>query len=164
MKYNRIGLVRWIIISTAVGLANAAVNYYIINPLTVKADETAINTLGGLVCTLFALVYAFVLADTGSEWKAVRDAVRDGNEDLFRREEPKRMPASFWLAVLFVSISVMVIYHLFHYDSTIILVATNTMVGMIIALLLQILNDLDDPITGVINVENVPPKWLEKKE
>jgi hypothetical protein len=163
-KYDQLGLVRWIIISALAGIANAAINYYIVNPHTVVADETAVNTLGGLVCTLFALVYAFVLAETGSEWKATRDAVRDGNKEVFLKEAPKRMPGSFWLAVVFVSLCVVVIYHLFHYDSTFILVATHMMVGMIIALLLQILQDLDDPITGVINVDEIPAEWLEKEK
>lgn len=142
------------------GMVNVAINYYLVNPHTTATNETALNTLGGLVCTLFALVYAFVLAETGSEWKATRDAIRDGNKETFLKEVTKRMPGSFWLAVVFVSLCVVVIYHLFHYDSTFILIATHMMVGMIIMLLLQILQDLDDPITGVINVDEIPTDWL----
>lgn len=156
------GVIWWMAISTAAGLFNAAVSFYLVNPYTLAADETAINTLGGLVSTLFALVYAFVLADTGSEWKAVRDAIRTRKLKTFLIETPKRMPGSFWFAVLFVSFALVVVYHLFHYESVLTLVATHTSVGMIVAMLLLILIDLDDPITGVINVQGVPKSWLKK--
>lgn len=159
---KNIGVIRWMVISTAVGLLNTAASYYLINPLTIATDETAINTLGGLVGTLFALIYAFVLADIGSEWKAVRDAVRAGDLKTFLKETPKRMPASFWFAVVFISVLLIGTYHLFHYESLLTLVVAQTFVGMIVAMLLQILIDLDDPITGVINVEEIPNKWLKK--
>lgn len=157
MTCNNKGIYIWIAISIAAGIFNSAISYFIINHYTSIANETALNTLGGFVGTLFALVYTFLLVETGIEWKATRDAK---DKETFLAEANKRMPVSFWYAMGVVTFFLMGVYHLFHYESSLVLIATHFMLGFVIALLIQILKDLDDPITGVINV-NVPPEWLK---
>lgn len=157
MKINDKGILVWIAISTAAGILNSVISVFLINPHTVIADVTVLNTLGGFVGTLVALVYTFLLVETGGEWKAARDAK---DVDTFVIETKKRMPNSFWYAMGVVTFFLFVVYHLFHYESLIVLIPTHFILGFSIALLIQILVDLDDPATGVINV-NVPQEWLE---
>ena len=124
------------------------------------------NTYGNVVFVIWALLTAWLLVESGGEWKKTTETVQQNDKDAFLLQAPKRIAPTFWTLHYVISIFAVMAFWLFHYGSIITLGVVNFGVAFLVALAIYVLKDIDDPITGVINVADIPDEWrkeLEKK-
>lgn len=155
--------------SLAAGLLNLILFATIINPFnkTVKADEVAANTFTLNLFVVWALFTVWFLAKADEEWKKTAEAVNQGNRETFLVEAPKRIALSIRVLYIIISLWVIVSFYLFHIESALVMGVIEVGVGFVIALAIQFLWDLDDPISGAVNVSGIPQDWiaeLKKKQ
>lgn len=146
------------------GVANVAVFALIINQLNAgtKVDEVAVNTYVLNFFVGWMLVTAWFLAKADDEWKKVAESVHKNDQETFLLEAPKRIALSIRILYLIVATLVVLSFYMFHIESTLALVEIQFGVGFFVMLTSLVLWDLDDPISGVINVPNVPAEWIKK--
>lgn len=150
--------------SIVVGFANFWFFATLVNPwnTAVKSDEVAANTFTLNFFVVWALFTVWFLARADEEWKKTAEAVDQHKLDQFLLEAPKRIAFSVRVLYVIISLVVVVSFYLFHIESLFAKSVIQGGVGFIIALALQFLWDLDDPITGAINVSGIPNEWIEK--
>lgn len=163
-KDQILGIAKMLGMAAGIGVVNVLLAAYIINPLTVstKADEAALNTYGNVVFVIWALLTAWLLVESGSEWKDTKDAVKRHDEEAFMTQIRKRIALSFWVLHGVMSLFAIAAFHLFHYSSPIAMSMIHFGVAFLVALAIEVLADIDDPITGVINVEGIPNEWFDR--
>lgn len=156
---------RMILIGIAFGILNVLFFAYVMNPLMTgaKEDEVAVNTyvLNFFVGWVFFSAWFLTRAD--EEWKKTQEAVSKNDKDAFLLEAPKQIALSIHVLYVLVSALVLFSFHLFHIESTLVLVEIQFGVGFFVAMMYQVLFDLDDPLNGIINIQGtIPPDWLQE--
>jgi hypothetical protein len=157
------GLVIMVLVGFLAGVVNVVFYYFVMHPLVVpnKPDEVAINTyvLNFFVGWLF--FSAWFLARADEEYKKVNEAVLRNDRAMFLAEAPKKLPLT--IRALYVIISVMAVlsFHLFHIQNLLVLVEIQFGVAFFVVMALLVLWDLDEPVSGVIHVPNIPGDWQE---
>jgi len=128
-----------------------------------QGDEGAIAS--GLVAFLavaYALFAAFLFATVWSQWVAVEEAVRVKDRQKFDLHKDKRIPRTAKALLLLFSFFLVGAFYLLSFRH----LATGGFsifaVIMVIITYWQVILDLDDPFTGIWNVE-VPKEWREQK-
>lgn len=164
MKKNWQGIALMIAIAGVIGMGNVMLSAYVTNNLTsgAKGDEVAVNTF---VLNLFVgwiFLSAWLLTRADEEWKKVQAAVHSEDEETFLVEAPKKIALSVQVVYWIISVLTVVSFHLFHFESFLVLFSVHFGVGFLVAIMSQVLLDLDDPLSGIINVEGVPDEWLKK--
>ena len=127
-----------------------------------KADEGVMSS--GTIAVLgimYALLAATVLGTVWSHWRECNDAAEEKDETVqrkFWRLAAKKLPATVSTMLGLFSLMLVGAFFLISYKT----VATGTYsVGSIalgLALIREVISDLADPLTGVWNVENPPPR------
>jgi hypothetical protein len=153
-------LVAW---AAAVGVADALVAGLLINPHTAgfKADEVAAGTVAVNLYVAWVFFSGWFLLRADEEWKRVDEAVIRGDRATFLVEAPKRMPVSIRALYLLICILAVLSAHLFHFESWAVLIAAQFGGTFLVALTVQVLWDLDNPLSGVVRVPDIPSDWLE---
>lgn len=160
------GLAWMLVRGIGIGILNILFYILVINPNNAgtKPDEVAINTY---VLNLFVgwmLFTAWFLAKTDEEWKKCAEAVAKNDREMFLLEAPKRIALSIRVLYIIISVMTAVSFHMFHIESLLATFEIQFGVGFFVAMAIMVLWDLDDPITGVINISNIPEDWLQDEE
>jgi hypothetical protein len=135
----------------------------LINPFTagLKPDEVIVTTAALNFWVVWAVFTGFFIVHVYDEWKEVEKAIRAGDEETFLVEAPKTIhPLVLFLYLMFCMMAVSSTF-LYHYASilTIFLVPGGT--GFLVTIVVLIIIDLDDPISGPLRVE-APAEWCQK--
>lgn len=132
-----------------------------VNPITTKSDEGIVVALFTAIVVVWGLLSAFLYARVDEEWKKTQTAVLQDDFETFRVEAPKRIPRTFqMLYVVVAGITVLTSWG-FHIASLITLLIFFWF-NFLVAFVYFVIKDLDDPLSGVVNVEGIPKEWLEK--
>lgn len=140
-----------------------AIFYFFINLHTTKEDEAVMVGIFQVIMVVWALLSAFLYARADEEWKKVQTAVLTDDQKTFLVEAPKRIPATFQTLYGVVSAIAVIAGWGFHLASPVVFVSLG-LFNFLVGFLYLIIRDLDDPIEGVVNVEDVPAEWLKKLE
>lgn len=159
-----VGLAAMISKGVAAGLANAFFFSQFMNNLVLdgKSDEVAISTYGINFFVGWVFFSAWFLAKADEEWKKVSEAVLKSDRQTFMVEAPKRIALSIRVLYLALSLLVVLSFHLFHIESTLVLYEMQFGVGFLVATTILVLWDLDDPIHGAVCVPNIPTEWIKE--
>lgn len=152
-------LVAW---AALVGVADALIAGFVVNPHTdgLKADEVAAGTVAVNLYVAWVFFSGWFLVRADEEWKRVDEAVVRSDRETFLVEAPKRMPVSIRALYLLICVLAVLSAHLFHFDSWAVLIAAHFGGTFLVALTVQVLWDLDNPLGGVVRVPGVPPEWV----
>ena len=158
------GIVKMVAKGVGLGLLNILFFALVMNNLTLgaKNDEVAVNTYVLNFFVGWVFFSAWFLTKADDEWKKVAEAVVKNDFEAFRVEAPKQIALSIRVLYLAISTLVVLSFHLFHIESTLVLVEIQFGVGFLVATTIMVLWDLDDPIKGVINVADIPEDWVKK--
>lgn len=165
-KQQELGIAKMLGGAATIGIVNALFVAFIINPYSgsLKPDEGVLNTFGQADLVFLALFNAWLLLESYGEWKQTKEAVQKRNKRAFLLEAPKRIAPTYWALDFVISALAVMTFWLYHYSSPVTLGYANFGIAFLVALAITVLKDIDDPITGVINVEGIPPKWLDELE
>jgi hypothetical protein len=103
---------------------------------------------------------AWFLARADDELKKVEEAITKANRDTFLVEVPKRIAPSIRVLYLLIPALVVLSFHLFHIESSLVSGEIQFGVGFLVVATILVLWDLLDPLDGVIKVSGVPEDWL----
>ena len=146
------------------GIASFVFFLIFINPYNAdfKSAEVAVNTYALNIFVGWTFFSAFLLLRADEEWKRVDEAIRENNFKRFKIEIAKKMAISVKVTYLIISAFVVFSYYLFHYESMVLAFVIVFGTSFIVGLMKIVLWDLDTPIDGLINVEDIPKSWLQK--
>jgi hypothetical protein len=158
------GILTLIFTGVIAGLINVALSALVMNPLLSEAarEEVVVSTYAINLFVGWVFFSAWFLAKADEEWKKVADAVIRKNRDEFMIEAPKRIATSIRVLYLLISLLVILSFHLFHIGHSLVLFEIQFGVGFLVMVTILVLWDLDDPVSGVINVQNIPQEWLNE--
>lgn len=126
----------------------------VINPHTAifRADETAVSYLFAFVGVVWGLVTVTVWTRIDEVWKACEMAIQKDDKESFYAQveiEMDQMMDNVWKLFAFLCIAS---FHLFHFDSQVLLIVTHFLVATIVSLTVVFIKDRDTPLTGVVNL------------
>lgn len=162
MKSEDLGIISMVLKALTIGLVNLAFYVLVSRNLNsdTKPDEVSIQSLVGVVFLVWSLFTAWLIGQAAIEWKDTEKAVRTKNRLLFLEEAEKRIPRSVMVLYVIVGIFSLLTLHPFHLSGTLSIIMVHLIPGTIVALAFLVLLDLDDPTSGVINVEKIPDDWI----
>lgn len=147
--------------SCAFALIVVLIFYYLINPYTTKADEGVVIGLFQVIMVVWGLLSAFLYSQADEEWKKTQTAVLTGDMKTFLVEAPKQIPGTVKILYLIISAIAILSGWGFHLSSPLVLLLLGFF-NFLIAFMYLIILDLDDPMTGVFVIKDIPKSWLEK--
>ena len=128
--------------------------------MTVFIAITSTYTLNIFVGFIF--FSAFLLMRADEEWKKADEAIQEGNFRKSKIEATKQMAPTVKLVYNVICILTVTSFYLFHYTSFLLAFVIVFGTSLLVALLREVIDDLDDPISGFIYIHNIPKRWLEK--
>ncbi len=129
----------------------------------IQGDETALS--GGTIAFLgviYALLAAFTTANVWSQWVAIEEAVKTKDHQKFLQSKDKRIPGTLKLLLLMLSVFLVVGFYLLYFRNPLPGGFSIFAVTMAVSAVWVVIMDLDDPLTGIWNVE-VPREWGGEK-
>ena len=111
---------------------------------------------------IYALLAAFTTANVWSQWVAVEEAVKTGDRQKFVQNKDKRIPETLKLLLLMFSVFLVVGFFLLYFKNPLPGGFSIFAVTMAVSAVWTVIMDLDDPFTGVWNVQ-IPEEWREEK-
>jgi len=160
------GISKLVAVGAGVGLVNAAFFANVMNGIVGETgqDEVAISTYAINFFVGWVFFSAWFLAKADEEWKKVAEAVHRLDRVEFMIEAPKRIALSIRVLYLLISLLVVLSFHLFHIKNALVWFEIQFGVAFLVSLTILVLWDLDDPVSGVINVPNIPEEWMRQAE
>ncbi len=128
-------------------------------PMEFKSHESLINTYALNMFVGWLFFSAFLLMRADEEWKRTDSAVRSKNFEKFKIEAPKMVALSVRITHGITGIMAITAFYLFYYVNFALGFVLIFGTSFLIAITTQTLWDLDDPLNGLIQVQNVPPSW-----
>jgi len=116
------GLAIMLLIGIAAGVINVLLFTLVMNQLTAggKTDEMKVNTYVVDFFVGWVSFSAWFLARADDELKKVEEAITKANRDTFLLEVPKRIAPSIRVLYLLISALVVLSFHLFHIESSLV--------------------------------------------
>ncbi len=116
------GLAIMLLIGIAAGVINVLLFTLVMNQLTAggKTDEMKVNTYVVDFFVGWVSFSAWFLARAEDELKKVEEAITKANRDTFLVEVPKRIAPSIRVLYLLISALVVLSFHLFHIESSLV--------------------------------------------
>ena len=111
---------------------------------------------------IYALLAAFTTANVWSQWVVVEEAVKTGDHQKFILNKDKRMPGTLKLLLLMFSIFLVVGFYLLYFKNPLPGGFSIFAVTMAVSAVWVVIMDLDDPFSGIWNVQ-VPEKWRKEE-
>ncbi len=149
-----------------IGLVGGALNVlfyiYVMHGLTDGADDVAVSTYVINLFVGWVFFSAWFLARADDELKKVEEAIHKGDKETFLIEAPKQIALSIRILYLLICALVILSFHLFHLQSTLVTAEIQFGVGFLVVITALFLWDLDEPIGGAIGVHGVPEEWLQE--
>jgi hypothetical protein len=159
-------LIKPFVISVIVSVLWVLIYNYIGFNSNLKLDEgiMASGTIA-LLGVFYALLTAFVFATVWQQWVSIEDAIKTRNKEEFIKHKDKRVPFTVKLLIVIFSFFLIVAFFLISFKNLILGVFSIFVITFILSMYWQVITDLDDPFTGIWNVE-VPKEWekLVKRE
>src|SRR5215467_9266803 len=111
-----------LLIGIVAGIANVLFFLYVMNPLTADAKEAEVAVSTYVINLFVGWVFfsAWFLARADDELKKVEEAVHRGDKRTFLIEAPKVIALSIRILYVLISVLVVLSFHLFHLDSTLV--------------------------------------------
>lgn len=158
------GISSLLVAGAGAGITNVAFFATVMNGLLGEGgqDEVAVSTYSINFFVGWVFFSAWFLAKADEEWKKVAEAVLRANRDEFMIEAPKRIAVSIRILYLLISLLVVLSFHLFRIQNSLVLFEIQFGVGFLVTMTILVLWDLDDPVDGVINVPNIPDEWTRQ--
>ncbi|MEK6962843.1 MAG: hypothetical protein AABX70_00345 [Nanoarchaeota archaeon] len=146
------------------GLLSFLLLWYIIHPQTpieFKSHESLINTYALNMFVGWLFFSAFLLMRADEEWKKTDSAVRSKNFEKFKAEAPKMIAFSVRITHAITGIMAITAFYLFYYTNIVLAFVLVFGTSFLVTITTLTLWDLDDPLDGMIQVENVPANWMK---
>ncbi|HEX7734428.1 MAG TPA: hypothetical protein VF458_06190 [Ktedonobacteraceae bacterium] len=158
------GLTLMLLIGIAAGVVNVLLFLYVMNPLTLsgKGDEVAVSTYAINLFVGWVFFSAWFLARADDELKKVEEAIHKHDKEAFLIEAPKQIALSIRILYLLISALVVLSFHLFHMESTLITGEIQFGSAFLVVTTALVLWDLDNPIGGAISARGIPEEWLKE--
>lgn len=167
-----IGLFVMIMIATVVGYANYWVFINYSNERNIVASDVdatndAVTNYLVVVGLVWGLIASFITSKAENKFEKVQAAIYADNEQKFQMEVRKRLSLSIRLLHAAVSISFVAGFHQYHMENWSAIVQTQFGSAFLVTLATVFLIDLESPLYGIINAEDIPREWrvrLRQKE
>ena len=144
------------------GLVSFLLFWFVIQPqipVEFKSHESLINTYALNMFVGWLFFSAFLLMRADEEWKKTDSAIRSKNFEKFKLEAPKMVALSVRITHAIIGLLSITSFFLFYYVHIALAFVLVFGTTFVIAITTQTLWDLDDPLDGLIQVENVPASW-----
>ena len=166
LKESWRGLVIMLLIGIGAGILNVLFFIYVMNPLTIgaKGDEVAVSTYSINLFVGWVFFSAWFLSRADDELKKVEEAVHKHDKAAFMLEAPKQIALSIRVLYLLISVLVVLSFHLFHLESTLVTSMIEFGSGFLVVTTALVLWDLDNPVGGAVGAPNIPKEWLQELE
>ena len=155
---------RFLLIPALISVALTAIWVVAVHPYTAEyasGDETAMS--GGTIpaiAVILALHGGLTFSTVWGKWTTVEEAVKLKDRDKFNLHRDKRIP--FYAKVVLVMFSVFLIagFCLVNFQHLLTGGFTIFSIVMGVTSFLAMVFDLDNPLSGFWNVQNVPGEWV----
>ena len=138
--------------------------WFLVNPYNsdFSSSQVLVNTYALNIFVGWTFFSAFLLLRSDEEWKAVDAAVKLKDFKTFMIEATKKIAITVKVSYLTISVLVISSYYLFHYTSIILCFTIVFGMSFLVGLVTIVLEDIDDPLEGLVNVPNIPRDWMKK--
>jgi hypothetical protein len=151
-----------LLIGLVAGVLNVLFYVYVMSGLTDGKDDVAVSTYVINLFVGWVFFSAWFLARADDELKKVEEAIHKGDKETFLVEAPKQIALSIRILYLLICVLVILSFHLFNLQSTLITAEIQFGVGFLVVVTALFLWDLDEPIGGAVGVHGVPEEWLQE--
>ncbi len=144
------------------GLLSFLLLWYVIHPHTpveFERHENLINTYALNMFVGWLFFSASLLMRADEEGKKTDSAVRNKNFSTFKAEAPKMIALSVRITHAITGIMAITAFYLFYYTNIALAFVLVFGTSFLVTITTLTLWDLDDPLDGMIQVENVPASW-----
>ncbi|MBI5732662.1 hypothetical protein HY967_01740 [Candidatus Jorgensenbacteria bacterium] len=121
-------------------------------------DEVGISATITTLGLIYWLVAAAVLATVWSQWIQTEDAAFEKNSKRFWELAERRMPKPVKTVLAFISFFLWAAFFFMPYNSIFAGVFTILSITTTLSLVWEIAVDLDNPLSGIWRIKNIPPK------
>ncbi len=155
-------LIKPLIFSVVVVLIWYFINYlfgssFFLSNLKLDEGIMASGTIA-ILGIFYALLTAFVFTTVWQQWVAIEESIKTKNKEEFIKHKDKRIPFTVKLLVFLFSVFLILAFFLISFKNIITGVFSIFVISFILFIYWQVILDLDDPFTGIWNV-NVPKEW-----
>jgi hypothetical protein len=166
LKESWRGLLIMLLIGIGAGILNVLFFISVMNPLSIgaKGDEVAVSTYSINLFVGWVFFSAWFLSRADDELKKVEEAVHKHDKEAFMLEAPKQIALSIRVLYLLISVLVILSFHLFHLESTLVTSMILFGSGFLVVTTALVLWDLDNPVGGAVGAPNIPKEWLQELE
>jgi hypothetical protein len=108
-----------------------------------------------------AIVAGGVLNKVWEEYKIVRHCVKTKDKDTFMKCRDDRIPLAIHLLLGSLSLIIMALVMMLHYDSAGAGIASTFSVAFVLTLYWEVATNLDNPFKGAWYVNQIPKEWFD---
>lgn len=141
--------------------------YWIFYRLGVSFFESDESTFTDAIVPTLAMFHAIVaghvLIKVWDEYKVVRRCVKKGDKKTFMECRDDRIPLAIHMLLASLSVIIMVLVMLLHYDGPGAGIASTSSVAFVLTLYWEVATNLDNPFKGVWYRDQIPKDWFKEE-